>query len=231
MMQEPSFTQREWLRFYRTLGLPQDAPQELVKKASARLLRKYADNEDAQQTVNNAVLHISARNMKRSITEDAKKVKVEKMKSFSPERLIKKYVLGYIPPNIRQMIEMPTTSHVRWTGSILGAMALIAICVPQQAANFVGLAAACALGIIYQRGRPEPRKDDAGNVGEVQKVKPKEFVATIAVVLFGVLIGGFLTYLLNLIGVGMLPQVLFATATCGVFWVLTLFVKVYKCFD
>merc|ERR1740129_1592284 len=87
----------------------------------------------------------------------------------SPRRLFQKYIAGYLPPRVRQMFEAPNAKHFRWTSGLLGTFALIALCVPTQAANFVGLGAASALGLIYQRNRPEPVKDEFGNVGRVQK--------------------------------------------------------------
>mmetsp|Transcript_10024 Transcript_10024/g.28276 ORF Transcript_10024/g.28276 Transcript_10024/m.28276 type:complete len:357 (+) Transcript_10024:52-1122(+) len=223
---------RDWTRMYRTLGVGEDASKEQVLKATTRLRRKYAKNEEALERVEAANLWIMTQIVSRSEDARRQRQQANRMRELgdSPRRLFQKYIAGYIPPSIRQMIESPSTKHFRWTSGLLGVFALMALCVPTQAPNFVGLGAVSSMGLIYQRNRPEPVKDEMGNVGRVSKVNPKEMIATIVVTLFGVVTG----FLLSL-GIGYLVdapfQVVFATTICLVLWPLTLYFKVYQCFD
>ena len=81
---------------------------------------------------------------------------------------------GYFPPSVRRMLEPPTTKHFRWASGLLGAFALMGLCVPTQATNFIGLAAASSMGLVYQRNRPEPVRDDMGNIGAARKPRREE---------------------------------------------------------
>ena len=61
------------------------------------------------------------------------------------------------------MLEPPSTKHFRWASGLLGAFALMGLCVPTQATNFIGLAAASSMGLVYQR---KPAGAGAGRHGQ-----------------------------------------------------------------
>lgn len=223
---------REWLRMYRTLGLAEDATKAQVTKAASRLRRKYGDDEEALQRVETANLWIMTKLMSEKEEALNAKQQANRLRELgdSPRRLFQKYVAGYIPPGVRRMIEPPNTKHFRWSSGLLGAFALMGLCVPTQATNFIGLAAASAMGLVYQRNRPEPVRDDMGNIGAVQKPNAKEMGASIALVLVGALLGAGMSLLIS----SMLQtefQAYFCATTCFVLWLLALFFKVYQCFD
>eukprot|EP00439_Symbiodinium_sp_Y106_P037453 s4066_g4.t1 len=223
---------REWLRMYRTLGLSQDATKAQVSKAASRLRKKYSSDEAALQRVEAANLWIMTKLL--SEKEEALRAKqaANRLRELgdSPRRLFHKYVAGYVPPGVRQMIEPPTTKHFRWASGLLGAFALFGLCVPTQATNFIGLAAASAMGLVYQRNRPEPVKDDMGNVGAVQKPNVKEMGASIALVVIGAIVSAGLSLMISFT-LQTDFQAYFCTTTCFVLWLIALFFKVYQCFD
>eukprot|EP00437_Effrenium_voratum_P017039 CAMPEP_0181451516 /NCGR_PEP_ID=MMETSP1110-20121109/28733_1 /TAXON_ID=174948 /ORGANISM="Symbiodinium sp., Strain CCMP421" /LENGTH=294 /DNA_ID=CAMNT_0023575773 /DNA_START=67 /DNA_END=951 /DNA_ORIENTATION=- len=223
---------REWLRMYRTLGLPEDASRAQVTKAASRLRRKYNDDEDALQRVENANLWIMTRLLSEKEEALRSKQAANRLRELgdSPRRLFQKYVAGYIPPGVRQMIEPPTASHFKWASGLLGTFTLMGLCVPTQATNFIGLAAASAMGLVYQRNRPEPVKDDMGNVGAIQKPNVKEMAASISVVVCGTLMGAGLSLLMSAV-LNTDFQVYFCPATCFILWLFSLFFKVYQCFE
>ncbi|CAL1172359.1 unnamed protein product [Cladocopium goreaui] len=158
---------REWLRMYRILGLSEDATKAQVTKAASRLRRKYAEDEDSLQRVETANLWIMTKLLSEKEEALNAKQQANRLRELgdSPRRLFQKYVAGYIPPGVRRMMEPPTTKHFRWASGLMGAFALMGLCVPTQATNFIGLAAASAMGLVYQRNRPEPVRDDMGNIG------------------------------------------------------------------
>jgi len=217
---------------YRTLGLAQDADRQQVTRATSRLRKKYADDEAAMERVEAANLWIMTKII--SQREDARRAKQQANRlrelGDSPKRLFDKYVAGYVPPSIRQMIQPPNTKHFRWASGLLGAFALIGLCVPSQATNFVGLGAASAMGLVYQRNRPEPVKDDMGNVGAVQKPNIKEMAACIALIIVGAGVGTGLSYLLAYL-LKTEFQVCFCATVCFILWLISLFFKVYGVFE
>jgi len=217
---------------YRTLGISDQSSKEQVQKATTRLRRKYAESEEALERVETANLWIMTRIVSRNEEARRQRQQANRVRELgdSPRRLFQKYVAGCLPPSIRQMLEPPSTKHFKWTSGLLGTFALLGLCVPTQASNFVGLGAVSALGLVYQRDRPEPPKDDMGNVGRVSKVNPKEMIATIAVVVLGCLIGLGLSLAIGYV-VDTPFQVIFAASTCMVLWLVALFFKVYQVFD
>eukprot|EP00442_Polarella_glacialis_P054158 CAMPEP_0115152044 /NCGR_PEP_ID=MMETSP0227-20121206/65944_1 /TAXON_ID=89957 /ORGANISM="Polarella glacialis, Strain CCMP 1383" /LENGTH=332 /DNA_ID=CAMNT_0002562613 /DNA_START=54 /DNA_END=1052 /DNA_ORIENTATION=+ len=221
---------REWLRMYRTLGLPEDATRQQVTKASSRLRKKYAEDEPALERVEAANLWIMTKMMAKK--EERVRQQANRLRELgdSPRRLFQKYIAGYVPLNIRQMIEPPDTKHFRWASSLLGIFTLIGLCVPTQASNFVALSAASTMGLVYQRNRPEPVKDEGGNVGRVEKPKLKEMGACIVLIALGVGTGALLTTgLVKLLNMDFQSTFLFTT--CFTLWLIALFFKVYETFD
>merc|ERR1711879_591339 len=174
---------REWTRVYRTLGLPEDATQEQVTITMSRLRRKYADDEAAMDRIENAYLWVAAQLLSKKEQATLARQQANRLRELgdSPRSLLEKTFAGRTPLFIREMFEPPTMKHFRWASSLLGAFLLLALCAPATSFNCIGLGTASTLGLIYQRNRPEPVKDDLGNVGEVRKINPKEIFAALAV--------------------------------------------------
>lgn len=223
---------RDWLRMYRTLGLPAEASRDQVQRATARLRRKYVENEPALEKVEAANLWIMTRLVSQKEEQVRQRQQANRLRELgdSPRRLLNKYVLGFLPPSIRQMIEAPDMPHFRRASGLCGLFALLGLCVPTQATNFVGLAAASAMGLIYQRGRPEPVKDEMGNVGEVRQINFKEMGGTIGVVALAAALGCGLSYLFVQFTDAPI-QAAFCASTCFFFWMAALFFKVYQVFE
>eukprot|EP00933_Yihiella_yeosuensis_P066986 TRINITY_DN71562_c0_g1_i1.p1 TRINITY_DN71562_c0_g1~~TRINITY_DN71562_c0_g1_i1.p1 ORF type:complete len:340 (-),score=68.91 TRINITY_DN71562_c0_g1_i1:34-1053(-) len=223
---------REWKKMYRTLGLPEDATRAQVVAAAKRLKRKYEDNQEATERLEAANLWILTKILAKKEETVRARQQANRLRELgdSPRRLFHKYIAGYVPPSIRQMIQPPDQKHFRWASGLLGTFALIGLCVPSQATNFVSLGAASTMGLVYQRNRPEPVKDDMGNPGKVEKPNLKEMGACIALVVLGAGLGTLLSF-----GVAAAfdvdPQTAFCGTACAVLWLVALFFKVYKVFD
>lgn len=224
---------REWLRMYRTLGISEDASRDQVLKATARLRKKYADDEDALQRVETANLWIMTRFVDRKEEATRRRQQANRLREFgdSPRRLFQKYVAGHLPPSVRQMFEAPTGAHFRRVSVLIGAFALMGLCLPASAMNFVGLAGASALGFVYTRARPEPVKDEFGAPGQVQKINPKEMGATLALVGVGILTSAALTFGFSAAAPDVSPALIFCETACVIFWITSLSFKVYGVFD
>jgi len=217
---------RDWVRMYRVLGLPEDASRHRVLKATSRLRKKYADDEEALERAERANLWIMTRFVTMQEAASRKRQQANRLRELGDSPRMQKY----LPPSIVRMLEAPSTTHFRTASGLLGAFALLGLCVPTQSSNFVGLASAATMGLIYQRSRPEPVKDEFGNVGAIQKPNPKEMLATIGVTASGVFFSLTLAWCLaNLIDAPF--DVLFCLTTCAVLWLVSLSFRVYQCFD
>jgi len=223
---------REWTRMYRNLGLEEGASREKTVKATTRLRRKYADDEEALERVENANLWIMTKMMMQKEEATRKRQQANRMRELgnAPKNLFLKYIGGYLPPSVRQMFEAPSSAHFRTASSLMGIFALMGVCVPTQAMNFVGLSGVACMGLIYQRGRPEPVKDDMGNAGAVQKINYKEAASAVVITALGVLSGLGLANALSYVVDAQVTAVFCLTA-CATLWTLSLFMKVYGCFN
>eukprot|EP00929_Paragymnodinium_shiwhaense_P071388 TRINITY_DN36299_c1_g5_i1.p1 TRINITY_DN36299_c1_g5~~TRINITY_DN36299_c1_g5_i1.p1 ORF type:complete len:318 (+),score=87.46 TRINITY_DN36299_c1_g5_i1:84-1037(+) len=231
--QDKELSNRDWIGLYRTLGLADDATREQVQRAAARLRRKYSEGEEALERVERANLLIMGRLVSKKEEAFKKQQQANRLREFgdTPRRLMVKTMGKYLPPGVNRMMEMPDGKHFQRASVLLGAFALLGLCVPTQTSNFVALSGASALGLIYARNRPEPVKDEMGAPGQVQKLNFKEMAATIAVVVIAGLIGGGAT-----LGVARLRSdtpltVMFLVSCCFMFWTASLFFKVYGCFE
>jgi len=223
---------REWQRMYRTLGINEDASREKVLKTAARLRKKYANDETALERIEAANLWIMTRIVSRKEETVRRRQQANRLRELgdSPRKLFQKYLLGYLPPNVRQMLEAPSMKQFRLASGLLGMCALIGLCVPTQATNVIGLGAACSMGCVFSRNRPEPVKDDMGNVGAVQKLNPKEVVATIILVVLAAGLGLGLAFAIDRFVTAPFA-VIYSTCACLWYWLAALFFKVHECFD
>merc|ERR1712228_554478 len=105
----------------------------------------YAADEGALERVEAANLWIMTR-----IVSEEEVASNRQQRNNKPKRFLQ----GYVPPMLRQMMTIPTAEEFWRKSGLFGMFALIGLCAPTQAQNFVSLGAVSALGYIYQRGRP-----------------------------------------------------------------------------
>merc|ERR1719343_1121508 len=117
------------------------------------------------------------------------------------------------------MLEHPGAVHFRTVSSLLGVFALLGLCVPTQSSNFVGLATATTMGLVYQRNRPEPVKDEFGNPGAVQKINYQEAAAAVVVAALGLALGAGAAAGLNFYS-GAPFEAVFCISACGALWLV-----------
>jgi len=226
------FSERQWTRQFRILGLDENAPKDKVLKAADALRAKYADDQEALERVDQATLFIMTRFMTESERKTLERQRAQQVTEVleTPKRLFNKYIASWIPVSVRSMLEVPNLNMFRRASGLLGVFALLGLCVPTQAQSFVGLGGAATLGLIYARNRPPPVKDSQGNVGKVEKLNMKEMGATVAIVLTNFALGaGITTLLMNIVAAEF--QVVFCVSTCFLLWLAALFFKVYEVFD
>lgn len=231
---EDQLSNRDWVRLYRTLGLADDASRDQVQRAAARLRRKYAEDEQALERVERANLKIMQRLVFKKEDAIKKKQQAHRLREFGtlsgPRKMLANAAKKYLPAGVYNMLEPPDMKHFKKTSGLVGFFTLLGLCVPTQASNFVGLSAASALGLIYTRTRPEPVKDEMGQVGAVQKMNIKEMGGTLAIVLGSGLLGGALTLgVAKLVDTPLMLTFLVCCSFC--FWLASLFFKVYGCFE
>jgi len=230
---DQSMSPREWVRMFRILGISEDSSRDQVMRATARLRRKYAEDEESLDRVERANLWIMTRIVSRNEEIAKQRQRTARFREVgnTPKRLFMNLIGQYLPAGVRDMIEMPDSGEFKRSSGLLGVFALMGLCVPTQATNFVGLGAAACMGLIYARGRPVPVKDEMGNAGSVQGLNYRECGGAVAVVVASALMGAGVTLGLGYVLVDSPMSVIFCTSCCIFFWMSSLFFKVYGCFD
>lgn len=223
---------REWARLYRLLGLPEDASRERVMRATSRLRKKYGTDQEKLERIENASLWIVTRFISREEEATRKRQQAARLRELgdSPRRMLSKLVLGFLPQGVHSMLEAPSAEYFRTVSSLLGVFALLGLCVPTQSSNFVGLATATTMGLVYQRNRPAPVKDEFGNPGAVQKINYQEAAGAVVVAALGLALGAGAAAGLDFY-TGAPFQAVFCISACGALWLVALLFKVYGCFD
>lgn len=219
-------SEKEWARLYRHLGLEEGSSRERVAKAVNRLRKKYASDEQALERVENANFWIMTKITSEQGEEMRSKQKANRLRENGHSS--ENYLAGYVPAKFRKHFEVPSLKHFRTTTSLMGAFALLGMCAPTQATNFVSFAVAACLGLVYQRNSRELVKDDMGNVGEVRKIDLKEMGTSLAITATGLILGAGIATGASTLYSDIPFMGVFCLSTCVVLWLLALFARVRK---
>lgn len=162
---------------YRALGVSEDATYEEVDEAVKRLSVKYADDRKKLMMLD---VH------KDKIFEDKLQKRMSgtlmpKVKESPYERKPVPKKRFVMPEWAKGIFKFPEFPYFRRTGIIMGIFVALGFVTPTLAGSCMAMAFIAAAGFLYNRGLPEPVRDDYGAVGEVRPVKHKVVLKTILV--------------------------------------------------
>lgn len=152
---------------YRALGVSEDATYEQVEDAVKRLSIKYADDRKKLM-----MLDV----YKDKIFEDKLQQRMSgalqpKIKESPYERKPVPKKRFVMPEWAKGIFKLPDLKYVRKTGLVMGFFVILGFITPTLAGSSMAMAFIAAAGFLYNRGLPEPVRDDYGAVGEVRPVK------------------------------------------------------------
>lgn len=181
---------------YRALGVSEDATYDDVEAAVKRLSIKYADDRKKLM-----MLDI----YKDQIFEDKLQKRMSgtlmpKIKESPYERKPVPKKRFTVPVWLQDIIKLPDLKYTKKTGLIMGLFVLLGFVTPTLAGSCMAMAFIAAAGFLYNRGLPEPPKDDFGGYGAVYPVKHRIVLKTLIVnlVVCGVFFGLGQLYMLYL---------------------------------
>lgn len=162
---------------YRVLGVSEDATYEEVDDAVKRLSIKYADDRKKLM-----MLDV----YKDKIFEDKLQKRMSgaltpKVKESPYERKPVPKKRFAVPEWAKGILKFPDFRYFRRTGIIMGIFVVLGFVTPTLAGSCMAMAFIAAAGFLYNRGLPEPVRDDYGAIGEVRPVKHKVVLKTVLI--------------------------------------------------
>lgn len=152
---------------YRALGVPESATYDEVEAAVKRLSIKYGDDPKRKMKLD------IYRDL---IFEDRLNARMSgrlqpKIKESPYDRPIPKKPLFVMPVWAQGIFKLPDLKYFRRTGLIMGIFITLGFVTPTLAGSCMAMAFIAAAGFLYNRGLPDPVRDEYGGIGEVRPVK------------------------------------------------------------
>lgn len=162
---------------YRALGVSEDATYDDIEAAVKRLSIKYADDRKKLM-----MLDV----YKDKIFEDKLQQRMSgtltpKIKESPYERKPEPKKRFVLPPWLQGIVKLPDWKYTKRTAIIMGIFVVLGFVTPTLAGSCMAMSFIAAAGFLYNRGLPEPVRDDYGGYGEVRPVKHKVVGKTILV--------------------------------------------------
>lgn len=152
---------------YRALGVGEDATYDDVENAVKRLSIKYADDRKMLMMLDVYRDKIFEDRLQQRMSGSL----MPKIKESPYERPIipkKRFVM---PEWAQGIFKLPDRKYFRRTGLIMGIFIVLGFVTPTLAGSCMAMAFIAAAGFLYNRGLPDPVRDEYGAVGEVRPVK------------------------------------------------------------
>lgn len=164
---------------YRALGVAENATYDQVEAAVKQLTIKYAGDKKKLMMLE---VH------RDRIFDDRLQARMAgtlqpKIKESPYDRPIPKKKRFVMPEWARNIFMLPDLKYTRRTGIIFGIFIVLGFVTPTLAGSCMAMAAIAALGFLYNRGLPEPVRDEYGAVGEIRPVKHRIVGKTLLMVL------------------------------------------------
>jgi hypothetical protein len=227
---------------YRALGVSETATFEEIQAAFEKLKIKYAD--DVKQLTKLEVL-------RDKIFDDKLRRRLQgKLQGIVRESPLEKrfrqqpwWKTSWIGRQISEpggllygIFKFPDMKYFRRTTIIMSILAVLGFAIPRFATSALPIACVTSMAFLYNRGQPEVRRDEFGNIGEVRPIDRPAALKAIGLVLILGGIGFVFAYglvsLMNLehaIATGLAPEwlqpagIVSACVTLGMWFACTFF--------
>lgn len=162
---------------YRALGVPENATYDEIEEAVKRLSVKYADDKKKLMMLD---VH------RDKIFEDRLQQRmsgtlIPKVKESPYERKPQPKKRLVVPQWAQGVVKLPDLRYVRRTAIIMGIFVVLGFVTPTLAGSCMAMAFIAAAGFLYNRGLPEPVRDEYGAIGEVRPVKHRIVLKTLVI--------------------------------------------------
>lgn len=162
---------------YRALGVGEDATYDDVDGAVKRLSIKYADDRKKLMMLDVYKDQIFEDKLQQRMSGRL----IPKVKESPYERKIIPKKRFVVPVWLQGTIKLPNFAYTRRTAIIMGIFVVLGFVTPTLAGSCMAMAFIAGAGFLYNRGLPEPVRDDYGGIGEVRPVKHRVVLKTLII--------------------------------------------------
>lgn len=173
----------EGAEYYRTLGVTPDADYMEVLAATDRLKEKYAGDRKKVIQLEKAKDDIMALRLKQAVkgtiksSDEAKSV--DAFSSAKEEFLKKRDTELVVPEFLKGWVEPPDMDHMKKVGYRYIAFMLFTAGFPSAAGGLQMVGGANCLGTIMNRGAPDLKRDENGQIAEMRLPAQKTLLVSI----------------------------------------------------
>jgi hypothetical protein len=162
---------------YRALGVAENATYDEVEAAVQRLSIKYADDKKKLMMLDVHRDRIFEDRLRQRMSGSLMPKVKESPYDLKPKPK-KRFV---VPEWARGVVKLPDLPYTRRTGIIMGILIGLGFVTPTLAGSCMAMAFIAAAGFLYNRGLPEPARDEYGAIGEIRPVKHRVVLKTIVI--------------------------------------------------
>jgi len=182
---------------YRAIGVSESASQEEVDAAVRRLKQKYAGDEQRLEYFETQKARIFDDKLRKrlsgamggaSVVRESPYERRQRERAAEARKIV-------MPRWVKLLVRKPELNQSRRAGTLLLAMLIGALLAPTISQTSQLFGAFIAGAFLYNRGLPEPVKDDYGNIGEVRPVKSWPLLRSLVIVAIAGMLGLLIAYL------------------------------------
>ncbi|KAI0561639.1 DnaJ domain containing protein isoform 1 [Gracilaria domingensis] len=162
---------------YRALGVGEDATYDEVEAAVKSLSIKYADDPKKLMMLDVYKDQIFEDKLQKRMSGTL----IPKIKESPYERKPQPKKRFVMPVWAQGIFKLPDFRYFKRTGIIMGIFFILGFVTPTLAGSCIAMAFIAAAGFLYNRGLPEPVRDDYGAYGEVRPVKHRIVLKTVLI--------------------------------------------------
>lgn len=162
---------------YRALGVGEDATYDEVEAAVKSLSIKYADDRKKLMMLDVYKDQIFEDKLQQRMAGTL----IPKIKESPYDRKIEPKKRFVVPEWAQGIFKLPTMKYFKRTGIIMGIFFALGFVTPTLAGSCMAMSFIAAAGFLYNRGLPEPVRDDYGAYGEVRPVKHRVVLKTVLI--------------------------------------------------
>jgi len=216
---------------YRSLGISEDASYDEIMDAYMALSETYAADPSRLANLEQAKEKVLDDRLRQRMAGTLKPAVADSPWDEKPIERIPPWVIA--GEFCQKLFEIPTPKFALQVVALLGGLSLASWISPNSAGTILLINTMSGMGFMYNRGQPDVKRDDFGQVGEVRPMKPKPMALTCGITFVLWMWGYFRAQ--KLVALAVIPKglelIVRGTLISGALAIAALFVKPHGLFD
>jgi hypothetical protein len=166
-------------KYYRTLGIPENADYDEIMNAHMALIERYAGQSSRLADIETAKEKVLDDRLRRRMSGSLRPEVADSPFDENPTERIMPWVP--VSDTIKKLFTLPPRSHVFKVLPLMGGLVFASWVSPSIAGTAMLMNTVSAIGFLYNQGTPEVRRDDMGQVGEIRPTQTKPMILAFAI--------------------------------------------------